>query len=93
MRTFQITNRAGLRYTVTELDSSHVELTIQTTQVSRTMAMNFERFIYAYSAWKIKGEMIQNAFPTLNASEREFIMTGITDEEWETMFGEENVES
>lgn len=34
-----------------------------------------------------KGEagLIQNAFPNLSPSDREFIMTGITDDEWETL--------
>jgi len=32
-----------------------------------------------------KGELIQDAMPNLTASEREFIMTGITDEEWDTL--------
>lgn len=93
MRTFQITNRAGLRYTVTELDSYRIKLTQQNTEKERIIPLGFERFIYAYNAWKIKGVMIQNAFPTLNASEREFIMTGTTDEEWDSMFGEESLES
>lgn len=93
MRTFQITNRAGLRYTITELSSDKIKLELQSTNKVRTLNIGFERFIYAYNAWKIKGELIQNAFPTLNASEREFIMTGISDEEWDTMFGEEHAES
>ena len=35
-----------------------------------------------YYAWYTEGELIQNAMPNLSASEREFIMTGMTDEEW-----------
>lgn len=31
------------------------------------------------------GAYIQNAFPMLNADEREFILTGITPDEWETL--------
>ena len=34
------------------------------------------------------GECIQDAFPNLNLDEREFIMTGITAAEWESLFGE-----
>jgi hypothetical protein len=34
------------------------------------------------------GELIQNAMPNLTADEREFIMTGITAEEWKGLFGE-----
>lgn len=32
---------------------------------------------------------IQDEFPELTADEREFLMTGITPEEWTEMFGEE----
>jgi hypothetical protein len=42
-----------------------------------------EEQIAAYAA----GELIQNAFPHLSAGEREFIKTGITDEEWDELFG------
>jgi hypothetical protein len=34
------------------------------------------------------GEMIQNVFPRLTADEREFLMTGITAQEWEDTFKE-----
>ncbi len=36
-------------------------------------------------AW-LSGELIQNAMPHLDAGQREFIKTGITNEEWETLF-------
>ena len=35
-----------------------------------------------------KGALIQDAFPHLNAEQREFIMSGITAEEWTSVFGE-----
>ena len=31
------------------------------------------------------GMLIQNAFPNLSPSQREFIMTGATDDEWDTL--------
>jgi hypothetical protein len=34
-----------------------------------------------------RGVYIQNAFPNLTAGEREFIKSGVTDEEWEAVFG------
>lgn len=40
-----------------------------------------------YDAWK-NGTLIQNAFPQLTPDQREFMMTGITAEEWDEMFGE-----
>jgi len=38
-------------------------------------------------AWRC-GALIQNVMPDLSPSEREFLMTGITDKEWEECFGE-----
>lgn len=37
------------------------------------------------SRWA-NGELIQNVMPDLTPSEREFIMTGYTDEDWTVMF-------
>ena len=39
------------------------------------------------AAWE-GGELAQNAFPNASPSEREFIMTGYTDFDWDEMFGE-----
>lgn len=38
-------------------------------------------------AWA-KGAPAQRAFPGLSASDREFIMSGTTDEEWKELFGD-----
>ena len=38
----------------------------------------------------VNGSLVQNAFPRLTASEREFILTGITPAEWDQMFGIED---
>ena len=35
-----------------------------------------------------QGELIQNAMPHLNPDEREFVMTGISPEEWEEIMQE-----
>lgn len=35
------------------------------------------------------GEPVQDVAPHLSADDREFLMTGITADEWEQMFGEE----
>ena len=36
------------------------------------------------------GILLQEAFPNLSPSEREFIKTGVTDQEWEEVFGPES---
>ena len=40
-------------------------------------------------AWEDGGELIQKAMPNLTADEREFLMTGITPEEWADLCGPE----
>lgn len=42
-----------------------------------------------YDLWK-SGELIQNAFPNLNANQREFLMTGAVDDEWDQAFPDED---
>lgn len=37
-------------------------------------------------------ELIQNAFPQLNADQREFLLSGATPEEWEARWGDEDEE-
>ena len=37
----------------------------------------------------LKGMLLQDAFPNLSPSQREFIKTGITSKEWDNLFGEE----
>jgi len=44
------------------------------------------------SAWE-GGELAQSAFPNADTDEREFIMTGYTDYDWNAMFGEIDDES
>ena len=40
----------------------------------------------AYDTGKV---LLQNAFPNLSAGDREFIKTGITEEEWDNLFADE----
>ena len=39
----------------------------------------------------VGGELIQDVFPDLSVDQREFLMTGITPEEWDLTFGEEKL--
>ena len=39
--------------------------------------------------WK-SGMLIQNAMPNVSTDDREFIMTGITSDEWNKLFEEES---
>ena len=47
-----------------------------------------EEFDRRLTMWK-RGYLIQEAFPELSLNAREFIMTGITEEEWNKEFSDE----
>lgn len=55
-------------------------------QGSMEFNMTEEEFRACFTRW-VDGELIQKAFPMLSADEREFIMNGITPEEWHEVFG------
>lgn len=42
-----------------------------------------------YRNWKERGMLIQDAMPHLSADDREFLMSGITPEEWDAHYGNE----
>lgn len=44
--------------------------------ITKEQLLNYER-----------GFPVQDAFPNLTSSEREFFMTGITEDEWDDLFG------
>ena len=54
------------------------------TGVQRTIDLSITEAPLA--AWE-GGTLIQEAMPQLSADEREFVMTGVTTEEWEAEFG------
>ena len=62
-----------------------VTRTSQLTGIRRTQIMHMRHADYL--RWT-EGELIQNALPYLTADEHEFLMTGITADEWSEMFGE-----
>lgn len=69
------------RYT----NTSKLSGVTRTIEYSQYTQEEFERRL---SSWKQRRVMIQEAFPELSEDGREFIMTGITKEEWDKEFGE-----
>lgn len=52
-----------------------------------TNTMDLPITVEQYERW-LDGEFVQDVFPHLNADEREFILTGITAQEWDNLFQE-----
>ena len=60
-------------------------ITRTSTLSGNTNSMEIEVTQEQLSSWE-SGVLIQNAMPNLSADESEFIMTGITPEEWDSAF-------
>ena len=60
------------------------------TGIERTLDLDFTAEQLA--EWK-NGALIQDAMPNLSAADREFVMTGVTDEEWSEEFGDEETDT
>lgn len=61
------------------------------TNKTRTMDLPIDPEVYR--RWQAGEGLVQNMFPHLTPSQREFLMTGITDEEWDKVFKEDRNES
>lgn len=56
---------------------------------SHCITVNVDAYTRGFKA-REKGVLIQNAFPTFNADEREFLLTGICKKCWDEMAGPGN---
>lgn len=65
-----------------------VEIVRKSIVSGKIHSMNMDITPEQYANWA-NGTKIQEAMPHLSADEREFLMTGITPEEWAETFGEE----
>jgi hypothetical protein len=75
-------------------DDKHVGArTMKVTKVSSLTGVTHQREIEATQEQLLRhanGELIQNVFPDLSAEDREYLMTGITQEEWQQLMTCEN---
>jgi len=87
-------NPHGMRFMITQLaDRPHqTEIRLLTSRGSKRIVVNYSVEIIAQSwfDWVHDGHFIQNVFGYMTPDEREFIKTGITKEEWDEIFSQDN---
>lgn len=64
-------------------------ITMNGSEVSKNLPVSRLGFINRLQKYN-SGDLIQQAFDVLNDDEREFLMTGLTQEEWENIGGDES---
>lgn len=90
IKTSRWNNRAGLRYII---EGNNEQTTISIPSEGKAITVNRGVFIIlrSWAIWVETNELVQEAFPYMTPSEREFLISGTTGEEWEEMFGEETL--
>lgn len=86
MTTLTRVNPLGHKYL---LEGDKKKTTISLGNKKITVNVPIDVINAAWYNWSQQGQFIQKAFNMLNADEREFLMTGITKEEWDAMFNSE----
>lgn len=84
-------NRNGLKYRIEALGDDRTIISIPFENKSIVANASYVQVIQSWFIWEYKNEPVQEAFPYLNAAEREFLISGSTEEEWNEMFGEEEI--
>ena len=82
---FSIDNRGagkGVTFTRGRITSGNYE------QSSMILDIEYTEFVLGLQQW-VRGALIQDVFPKATPEEREFIVSGLTPEVWDKIFGEE----
>lgn len=81
------TNRFGLTYQLSDVEETRTRVSCSN---GNTLYMNvpLEALNQGFYDWQVRNRFVQDAFPFLTTDEREFLMTGISSEEWDQMFKE-----
>ena len=78
-------NKMGMNYHLTDMGDGTIKIS---TGVHCIIApANIDRVSQSWYSWQMNGAYVQTAFSYLDAGQREFIMTGINDVQWNRIFG------
>lgn len=80
-------NSMGLTYNIYEEFGDKTRIRFNQKQIIVNISIN--EVNQCWYNWQIKGMKVQEAFPNFTSSEREFIMTGITETEWNELWKDE----
>ena len=60
-------------------------------ETSMHLNIEYTEFVLGLQEW-MHGALIQDVFPKASSEEREFIVSGLTPEAWDKIFGEKEIE-
>ena len=78
----------GLEFTLTEINANQT-LVLDERGNSATINMPIAEMSRKWYKWQMRSLPIQEVFRELSADQREFLLTGITPEQWNAIFEDE----
>lgn len=82
------TNLFGVHYTLADVGGERTEISLDVEKKHIIVNHPLDAILQGWYDWQMRGLHIQEAFSFLNPDEREFLLTGMTSEEWAELFGE-----
>ena len=82
-------NRAGVQYRLSEVfgPTSNPKVSIRTGNKQMILTgITIQQMNQGWYNWMVEDMFIQDAFPFMTRSEREFLQTGILPDEWDAIF-------
>lgn len=82
-------NSIGMEYVIEFVSADETSISLKGTDKSITVHYPLRMIVQSWGEWQMLGHFVQKAFSYLDGSEREFLITGITPEEWSKIFTQE----
>ncbi len=86
---FMRENRLGMKYLIREISHKETVIQIKGTEKAILVKVPVPVVLASWYKWQVLDLRIQEAFTCLNDDEREFILSGLTSQDWDKMFPEE----
>jgi hypothetical protein len=81
-------NRLGMKYLISEVSRKEVSIQLKGTEKIIFVKVPILSILAAWYKWQILDKFIQEAFDFLNDNERDFILSGLSFQEWNEIYGE-----
>jgi len=90
MRLLNRVNRFGMQFRLREIFGNPDKTSVHYGEKSMVVPASIQEMSDGWFLWVQSGYLIQDAFPKLDADQREFLITGLLPEEWEEKFPAED---
>lgn len=86
-----IEGRTGLKFQLIAVEPqiTIIKLALDGVDAAITVMESVPRIMERFYGWIHEGQYIQDAFASWTPFQREFLLTGYTEKEWNELFGEE----